>query len=126
MVYKDNRETYFQYGGDFDVTNNRMEALALWRALKSIEHNAQDEPVTIYSDSKLSVDTYNTYLVSWERNGWRKSDGKKPENLSIWKLIAARKKRLPNVAVKWVKGHGSSVGNHRADELTHLARSPFK
>lgn len=103
-----------------------MAAQALLRALRSVAHNAPDVPIAIYSDSKVSVDTYNFYAPNWERLGWRKPGGTRPSNGAIWRLIVSRKKRLPRVTVKWMKGRANSLGNRRADELTHLARSPFK
>ena len=63
---------WLQFGGsDDDTTNNRMELTALINALQRLD--PKDE-VTIYSDSKLCVQTLNEWAEGWRSRGESHSD----------------------------------------------------
>jgi len=95
------------------TTNNRMEFTAIIEALKLAPRGS---PVTIFSDSKLAVQTLTSWAAGWERRGWKRRDGE-VKNLDLvkeaWALLNAR----PDVTVEWVAGHAGHRWNERADEL---------
>lgn len=98
-----------------DTTNNRMELEALIGALHLF--CPPDIGATIYSDSSYVVNTYNTWMHSWQANGWIKSDKKVPENLELIKELYDLSKKHRLVQLEKIKGHCRIAGNEIADAL---------
>ena len=101
-------------GSDSRTTNNRMELHAIIEALRQ---TSPDEAVTIYSDSRLCVQTLNEWAASWERRGWTRSGGQTPENLDLVKEAFGLARARPKVEIRWLKGHAGSTWNEFADRL---------
>jgi ribonuclease HI len=101
------------YGFDPQTTNNRMEMSALIAAFKKVP---RDEALTFYSDSKLCVETINTWAAGWERRGWKRKGGE-IKNLELVQEAYAESKLHPNVKVEWIKAHNGSRWNEYADSL---------
>ncbi len=97
------------------TTNNRMELLAVIRALESL--NKKNIAATIYTDSQYVV---NTVEKKWLDN-WIKTDfrgGKK--NKDLW-LAFHRLRKDFQLRFVWVKGHADNALNNRCDELATAA-----
>ncbi len=92
------------------TTNNRMELLAVIKALEALK--STDYPVEIYSDSKYVVDAINKgWLRAWQKTGF-----KKKKNPDLWqRLIPLLNKYKPRF--HWVKGHAGHAENERCDKL---------
>lgn len=92
------------------TTNNRMELMAVIRALEMLKTNKF--PVEIYSDSRYVVDAINKgWIHSWVRKGFKGT-----KNPDLWRKfleVAAPFK----IRFIWVKGHASNKENNRCDEL---------
>ena len=101
------------YGEDPQTTNNRMELAALIAALRKIP---QTESLTIYSDSKLCVDTLTKWAAGWERRGWKRKGGP-IANLELVREAYALAQSHPNVRIEWIKAHDGSRWNEYADAL---------
>ncbi len=116
MLYKGNRKELSQ--GYKVTTNNRMEALAVIKALECLKEPCQ---VTLYSDSKYVVDSITKgWVYNWKKRGWVKSDKKKALNVDLWeRLLELLEKH--DVEFVWVKGHADNVENERCDELARMA-----
>lgn len=101
-------------GGYRLTTNNRMELLAVIRALEAIKREGM--PVNIYSDSKYVVDAIEKgWLWGWQKKGFK---GKK--NPDLWrKYIPLHLKYKPKFI--WVKGHAGNAENERCDQLAVAA-----
>lgn len=101
-------------------TNNRAEYEAALLALQWVLRN-HERDVKIWSDSRLLVSTYNLWMATWEKNDWKKSDGKEVMNLDLVRQLAAVKAQLLekgiSVQVEWCKGHAKNIGNEGADAL---------
>ena len=101
-------------GGENPTTNNRMELTAVIVALETLKEACI---VEIYSDSKYVIDALTKgWLVSWRKNGWRKSDKKPVLNVDLWERL------LPQLArhemhYHWVKGHAENEKNNRCDKM---------
>jgi len=92
------------------TTNNRMELLAVIKALESIKKPGWN--VLIYSDSKYVVDAVEkNWVFGWEKKGFK---GKK--NPDLWKRFLTVY-RQHHVRFQWVKGHAGHPENERCDEL---------
>jgi ribonuclease HI len=104
-------------GGARVTTNNRMELLAIVRALRW----AGPLPCVIYSDSQLCVNTLTKWAPNWERRGWRKHTPGEIANLDIVQA-ALPLFRASRASLQWVRGHNGTPGNERADVLAGEAR----
>jgi len=101
------------WGGEPETTNNRMEMLAVIRALEVLKR-----PVSarIYTDSQYVQKGMTEWIHGWKRRGW-KTAGKEPvKNEDLWRqldTVAA----LHTVEWVWVRGHNGHVENERCDVL---------
>ncbi|KAK2850620.1 hypothetical protein FQN49_005488 [Arthroderma sp. PD_2] len=99
-------------------TNQRAELTAISRAL-DIAPKHRD--VTIYTDSKYSIDCVTVWCLNWQRNNWTTSTQKPVENKDLIQAILAKIEERESLEVKtlfeWVKGHNKHAGNEAADRL---------
>lgn len=106
-------------GGLPHGTNNIGELLALREGLR---HAGPDGALLVRADSQYVINIATKWAKGWRRRGWRKGDGKVPENLELVKeileLLEARRGRTD---FEWVRGHTGDVHNERADELAVAA-----
>ncbi|KPK87610.1 MAG: ribonuclease HI [Bacteroides sp. SM23_62_1] len=96
------------------TTNNRMELLAVIRALEQLTH--ENSYVVIYSDSKYVCEAVNKgWIFDWERKRF-----KKKKNPDLWKIFLElyRKHRIEFV---WIKGHSDHPENDQCDQLAVAA-----
>ena len=104
-------------GGEL-TTNNRMEMSALIAALSRVPKGPPPSAQsTVYSDSKLCVQTLNSWARGWERNGWTRKGGEKVMNLDLVREAYALKQARPGVKIEWIKGHSGATWNEYADRL---------
>ncbi|HEX6916260.1 MAG TPA: ribonuclease H, partial [Chitinophagaceae bacterium] len=97
------------------TTNNRMELLAVIRALEAL--TKKNIPLTIYTDSQYVVNAVEKgWLNNWVRTGFK--GGKKNKDLWLQYYELARQFRVRFV---WVKGHADNPYNNRCDELATMA-----
>ena len=100
------------------TTNGRMEIMGVLAVLQALN---QPCDVTITSDSKYVVDSFEKHwLEGWQKKGWKKADKKPVLNQDLWKQIVELKSKH-NVHMKWVKGHAGHPMNERCDELARNA-----
>lgn len=102
-----------------ETTNNRMEMLAVIKALEQIKSDYAE--VIVYSDSQLLVNAFNKgWIDKWRANGWLKADKKQVENRDLWQQLAPLAERH-KVKFEWVPGHAGNEGNERANQLAIAA-----
>ncbi len=100
-------------GGEPETTNNRMEMMAVIKAL-----NALKEPcdVTVHTDSRYVIDGMTKWLAGWLKRGWKNAAKQPVKNDDLWRAmmeaVAPHKVRW-----QWVKGHAGHAENERADRL---------
>jgi ribonuclease HI len=97
------------------TTNNRMELLAVIRALESLKERCR---VRVYSDSKYVVDSLNLgWAKKWKSRGWKRGSNERAENVDLWeKLLSLVEDH--DCEFNWVKGHAGHEENERADQLS--------
>ena len=96
------------------TTTTRMELTAAIQGLEALKEPCQ---VALYTDSQyLSKAVTQGWLVSWKKNGWKKSDKKPVLNIDLWQALDAQLTRH-QVSVRWVKGHADNAYNNRCDAL---------
>lgn len=92
------------------TTNNRMELLAVIRALEALKHKGSD--VTIFTDSRYVADSVTKgWVFGWEKKGFAKK-----KNPDLWRLFLPLY-RKHKVKFIWVEGHSGNPGNERCDQL---------
>lgn len=103
------------WGGEATTTNNRMELIAVIRALEALKRPSR---VKLYTDSLYVMKGITTWILDWKRRGWRTADKKPVKNEDLWR-------RLDELAAKheiewhWVRGHAGHPENERADRLAN-------
>ncbi len=104
------------FGGEAHTTNNRMELLAVIRALEALKRRCT---VQLHTDSKYVQQGISTWIHGWKKNGWRTSDKKPVKNCDLWKQLDELAQQH-DIEWLWVKGHAGHNGNERADQLANL------
>ncbi|KAJ5937184.1 Ribosomal protein L9/RNase H1 N-terminal [Penicillium verhagenii] len=99
-------------------TNQRAELTAILRA---IDIAPRHRDVTIFTDSKYSIDCVTVWFVNWRRNNWMTKDKKPVENRDLVESILVKIEERQELKVKtlfqWIKGHANDPGNEAADRL---------
>jgi len=92
------------------TTNNRMELLAVIKALEALKFENCD--VTVYTDSRYVADAVEKgWVFNWVQKRFK---GKKNPDLWLRFLEVYKKHRIRFV---WVKGHADNPLNERCDQL---------
>lgn len=110
---------------DGKVTNMVCETMACIKALEKLLD--EKDNITIYTDSMYIVNSMTKWAKNWEKNNWKKSDGKVIENIDLIKRLYFLTTSL-NVKYNHVKAHMMAppkesneyfyyYGNHMADKL---------
>ncbi|MBR9973026.1 ribonuclease HI [Magnetospirillum sulfuroxidans] len=100
-------------GGENPTTNNRMEMMAVIKALEALSRPCQ---ITIHTDSQYVMKGMTEWLRGWKAKGWKTADKKPVKNDDLWKILDAAC-ALHQVRWQWVKGHNGHPENERADQL---------
>ena len=101
------------HGHDPQTTNNRMELTALIAAYRALPEEAE---VTVYSDSRLCVDTITKWAPNWERKGWKRK-GSPLKNLDLVKELLKLVRAHPKCRLEWIAAHSGYRWNEYADSL---------
>lgn len=114
--FEERKVLYEYYEGSYtNTTSNRMELLAICRAMEHIiNYPEKFDSVTIHSDSQYVINSINKgWLYRWESE-----DFKGRKNADLWRLFLKLQEKLPCVVkFKWVRGHNGNKLNEIADGL---------
>ena len=102
------------------TTNNIQELKAILYSLIKYGVNINKDfvqPPIVYSDSAYAVNTFNTWMFSWAKNNWIKSDKSIPENLELIKTYFDLYQKGFRIDLRKIKGHNNIKGNEYADKL---------
>ena len=127
VLQENDKEFVFEMSGhEEETTNNRMELDAVISGLKEIlileEENRlsmKDRDLLVFSDSKYVLDGIQKWTKGWKARGWRKADGKPPENLSRWMELDILVSDFDSIHFFWVKGHAGHPQNEYVDLLAN-------
>lgn len=101
------------WGGAPDTTNNRMEMLAVIRALEALKRSVR---IRLHTDSQYVLKGMTEWIEGWKKRGW-KTAGKEPvKNEDLWRQLDALV-AMHEIEWIWVKGHAGHPENERCDEL---------
>ena len=84
-------------GGNGATTNNRMELMAVVKALEKIAEIKEEKNMVVFqilSDSAYVINAINKHwLGCWKSNGWRTSKGDEVKNSDLWKELLELKNK---------------------------------
>jgi len=103
------------YGGERSTTNNRMELLAVIRALQALKRKSR---VKITTDSQYVKNGITQWIHNWKRNGWKTSAKKAVKNADLWRMLDDEVAKH-SIEWAWVKGHSGHPENELADRLAN-------
>lgn len=117
-------------GGEPQTTNNRMELMAIYSALKTYQSKiTTGDTINIYSDSAYCINIYTQWISAWKANGWRRGKKKEPiENVELIKAIYEIIQELNELGfftlnfIK-VKGHSGDKFNEYVDSKAVTAKA---
>lgn len=104
-------------GGERHTTNNRMELLAIIKALQSLTRSCT---VVVTTDSQYVVKGMTEWIAGWQRKGWQNSKKEPVVNRDLWEVLLEAAKPH-KISWKWVRGHAGHSENERCDELARQA-----
>ena len=109
-------------GGYRLTTNNRMELMAVIKALEALNRPC---PVILHSDSRYVVDAIEKgWAKKWQANGWRRNQREPALNPDLWQTLLELCARH-QVQFRWVRGHAGNPENERCDHLAvQAAKQP--
>ena len=102
-------------GGEPHTTNNRMELLAVIRALESLNRHCH---IRLHTDSQYVQKGISEWIHAWKQRGWRTADKKPVKNDDLWRRLDELAAQH-DIEWRWVKGHAGHDGNERADKLAN-------
>ena len=97
-------------GGERATTNNRMELMAVIKALEAIK---KPSAVFVHTDSRYVMDGLTKWLPRWKANGWKTVDKKPVKNSELWRALEDATLRH-DVVWRWVAGHSGHAEIGRA------------
>jgi Ribonuclease HI len=104
-------------GALMGTTNNRMELMAVIKALEEIEFG---KPIRVVTDSEYVAKGVTVWSRNWVRNGWQTRDGKPVLNRDLWEHLL-QLFQMHMVTFETVKGHSGHAQNERCDQLCTAA-----
>ena len=101
------------WGGEPATTNNRMELLAVIRALNTLKRSVN---VRVHTDSQYVQKGISEWIHGWKARGWKTASREPVKNADLWRALDEARERH-QVKWLWVRGHSGHAENERADEL---------
>ena len=92
------------------TTNNRMELLAVIKALEKLKKINQE--VVVFSDSKYVIDAVEKKWVF----KWKTTNFKNKKNVDLW-LDFLKLFDKNTIKFNWIKGHSNHPQNEKCDKL---------
>ncbi len=102
-------------GGEAATTNNRMELMAVIKALEALTRPSR---VSVYTDSRYVQKGISAWIHDWKRRDWRTADKKPVKNADLWRELEQMAAKH-QVEWHWVRGHAGHLENERADALAN-------
>jgi len=103
------------FGGEANTTNNRMELLAVIRALEALNKPCQ---VVLHTDSQYVQKGISEWIHGWKARGWKTAAKEPVKNADLWQELDAVSQKH-DIEWRWVKGHAGHEGNEAADQLAN-------
>ena len=110
-------------GGEAETTNNRMEILAVIKALEALKEKCNIE---LYTDSQYVCNAINKgWAQKWKSNNWKRNKNEPALNSDLWEILLDLLEEQ-NVKFNWVKGHAGHEENEKCDTLARTEAQKYK
>ena len=117
----DTKEVWKVNGRENDTTNNRMELLAVLKALEWLEQKIPaGSEVKLFSDSRYLIDSIDVWIHGWRRKGWKTSANKPVKNKDLLTRIVELREKF-KMTCEHVYGHSGHYENEECDRLAVAA-----
>jgi ribonuclease HI len=103
------------FGGERDTTNNRMELMAVIRALGALKRPCH---IVLHTDSQYVLKGITEWITGWKAKGWKTAAKAPVKNVDLWQELDAAQ-LTHQIEWRWVRGHTGHPGNERADQLAN-------
>ena len=103
------------FGGERDTTNNRMELMAVIRALEALKRPCQ---IALYTDSQYVLKGITEWIDGWKAKGWKTASKAPVKNVDLWQALDTAR-QTHDIEWIWVRGHTGNLGNEKADQLAN-------
>lgn len=125
IICKDEEIIQMSGGTTGKTTNNRMELMAVVKALEKILEIKEEKNMIafqILSDSAYVINAINKRWVGyWKSNDWKTSKGEDVKNSDLWKQLLELKnkceKQMKFLIFKKVEGHAGNYFNEWVDSM---------
>ena len=111
-IILENKKQKIISGSESYTTNNRMELMAVIKALKSVK----EKEISIITDSQYVKNGIEVWIFKWKKNGWMTAEKKPVKNKDLW-LMLEKLSKNKKIKWEWVKGHSSDKFNNKVDEI---------
>lgn len=121
-LIKTKGEELITSGGEPETTNNRMELMAVIKALSSLKKRSK---IIVYADSEYVIKGATEWLPIWKKKGFKTSEGKPVKNQDLWSELD---KWLVYHDVEFVKvtAHSGHPENERVDRIAKAEAKKWK
>ena len=118
VILKNGKLFHESSGRAKKTTSNRMEFQSAIEALRLLPQGSE---VTLFSDSRVLIDTVTLWMQDWQSNGWVKRNRIPIPSVDQIKILYQLDKSH-RISWRWVRAHSGNIHNERADHLCLLAR----
>ncbi|MES2103586.1 MAG: ribonuclease HI [Pseudomonadota bacterium] len=103
------------FGGEPDTTNNRMELMAVIKALELLKRPCH---IVLHTDSQYVLKGITEWIKGWKAKGWKTAARAPVKNVDLWQALD-QAQSAHQIEWVWVRGHSGHPGNERADQLAN-------
>ncbi|GGC74110.1 ribonuclease HI [Undibacterium terreum] len=103
------------FGGEPDTTNNRMELMAVIKALELLKRPCK---IMLHTDSQYVLKGITEWIKGWKAKGWKTASKAPVKNVDLWQALDEAQAKH-TIEWIWVRGHSGHPGNERADQLAN-------
>lgn len=121
FILRNSTEEVVRSGGDPNTTNQRMEVMAVLRALESLK---EPSAIEIHADSEYVTYGLTKWMDGWLKRGWKNAAKKPVKNQDLWKPLSELR-TVHEITTHWVKAHAGHTENERCDVLASAEAEKF-
>ena len=107
----------YRTGFELNTTNNKMELVAV---IKALEFLKEFTDISINTDSNYVKQGITTWIINCKKNNWKTSKKQPVKNKELWERLD-KLNLSKNINWSWVKAHNIDEFNNQVDTLARKA-----
>jgi ribonuclease HI len=107
-------------GFEVNSTNNRMEIMAMIKAVECLAIDHGVKSFRIHTDSQFLINGATNWVLKWVENNWKTKKKEPVKNQLLWMRVYELCNQY-DIEFKWVKGHSTDKMNNLVDRLANEA-----